>query len=65
MAKLIKMEYLNDVNVYECELTDEMLALYKKDEVAFWEKYGDELEGMWEFSHDKVGDPEEEYKLEE
>ena len=59
------MEYLNDVNVYECELTDEMLALYKKDEVAFWEKYGDELEGMWEFSHDQVGDPEEEYKLEE
>jgi hypothetical protein len=65
MARLIKMEYINDVNVYKCDLTDEMLSLWKEDEYAFWDKYGSEIEDMWEFSHDKVGDPEEEYRLEE
>ena len=57
MAKLVKMEYINDVNVYKCELTDEMLALWKEDQDAFWDKYGEEVEEGFEFSHDNVGDP--------
>ena len=65
MAKLVKMEYINDVNVYKCELTDEMLALWNEDKDAFWDKYSEEIEEMWEFSHDKVCDPNDEYYLEE
>lgn len=65
MAKLVKMEYINDVNVYKCELTEEMLALWNEDRDAFWDKYSEEIEEMWEFSHDEVGDPNDEYYLEE
>lgn len=65
MTKLVKMEYINDINVYKCELTDEMLKLWNEDQEAFWDKYGEEIEEMWEFSHDKVGDPNDEYYLEE
>jgi hypothetical protein len=65
MARLVKMEYINDVNVYKCELSEEMLELWKEDQDAFWEKYGDEVEEMLEFSHDDVSDPSEEYLIEE
>ncbi len=65
MARLVKLDYINDVNVYKCELTDEMLELWKEDQSAFWEKYGVVFEEMFEFSHDKVGDPSEEYRVEE
>jgi|GEM_PF-3659771 hypothetical protein len=65
MARLVKMDYINDINVYKCELTDEMLELWKEDQSAFWEKYGDEVEEMFEFSHDNIGDPSEEYMIEE
>lgn len=59
------MDYINDVNVYKCELTNEMLELWKEDQSSFWQKYGVEVEEMFEFSHDKVGDPSEEYRIEE
>ncbi len=49
MTKLVKMEYINDVNVYKCELTEEMLALWNEDRDAFWDKYSEEIEEMWEF----------------
>jgi hypothetical protein len=61
MATLRKYEYINDLNVYEVELTDEQLKLYNEDEDQFWELYGSDLD--WEFQFDKVGDPNEEYKL--
>ena len=65
MAKLIKYEYINDIHVYKCDLTDEMHQLWKEDEDAFWVKYGMIVEEKMEFSHDKVGDPNDEYQLEE
>ena len=42
-----------------------MFELWNKDQEAFWEKYGDEVEEKFEFSHDNVGDPSEEYMIEE
>ena len=65
MAKLVKFEYINDINVYKFTLTEEMLQLWNEDEEKFWEKYGDEVEAGFEFSHDKVGDPNDEYTIEE
>jgi hypothetical protein len=42
-----------------------MHQLWKEDEDAFWVKYGMIVEEKMEFSHDKVGDPNDEYELEE
>jgi hypothetical protein len=65
MAKLVKFEYINDLRVYKFPLTEEMLQLWNEDEEKFWEKYGEEVEDGFEFSHDKVGDPNDEYSIEE
>lgn len=61
MAKLRKYEYINDIHVYEVDLTEEQLNLYNEDEDKFWDEQGLDLE--WEFQFDKVGDPEEEIEL--
>jgi len=63
MATLRKYETVTDINVYEVELTDEQLAMYQEDEDLFWEKFDNDLD--WEFSYDKVGDPELEFELRE
>jgi len=65
MAKLVKLEYINDLRVYKFSLTADMLQLWKEDQEMFWEKYGSQIEAGWEFSHDKVGDPNDEYEIEE
>jgi len=65
MAKLVKFEYIKDLNVYKFPLTEEMLQLWKEDQEKFWEKYGDEVEEGFEFSHDKVGNTHDEYDIEE
>ena len=51
------------LDVYECELTEIMERSFKEDEEKFWDTYGDELE--FEFSHDKEGSIDSEYKLED
>jgi hypothetical protein len=61
MATLRKYETVTDINVYEVELTEEQLKTYQEDEERFFDEYGDELD--WEFSYDKVGDPDNEYQL--
>jgi hypothetical protein len=63
MAKLIKIE--TDYRFYAVELTDEQLALYQKDEDAFWENYEmiEELEENMEFVKDKDGGTD--YRIEE
>jgi hypothetical protein len=61
MATLRKYEYINDIHVYEVDLTEEQLKLYKEDEDKFWEEVGYDLD--FEFIHDKVGDADEEYEL--
>ena len=61
MATLRKYETVTDINVYEVELTEEQLKTYQEDEDRFFDEYGDELD--WEFSYDKVGDPDSEYQL--
>lgn len=61
MATLRKYETVTDVNVYEVDLTDEQLKIYQEDEDRFWNEIADDLD--WEFSYDKVGDPELEFEL--
>jgi hypothetical protein len=61
MAKLRKYEYINDIRVYEVELTDEQLKLYQEDEDQFMEEFGYDLD--YDFVYDKVGDPSDEYEL--
>ena len=61
MARLRKYEYINDIHVYEAELTEEQLKLYNEDQDRFWDEVGIDLE--FEFIHDKVGDSNEEYEL--
>ena len=61
MAILRKYETVTDVNVYEVKLTDEQLAMYQEDEDLFWEKFDSDLD--WEFTYDKVGDPDFEFEL--
>ncbi len=61
MATLRKYETVTDVNVYEVNLTDEQLKVYQEDEDRFWNEIADDLD--WEFSYDKVGDPELEFEL--
>lgn len=58
MAKLIRLE--TDYRFYAAELTDEQLALYEKDEDAFWENYEmvEEIEDKMEFVKDKDGGTE-------
>jgi hypothetical protein len=63
MATLRKYETVTDVNVYEVNLTDEQLTMYKENEDLFWETFDSDLD--WEFSYDKVGDPELEFELRE
>ena len=63
MATLRKYETVTDINVYEVNLTDEQLKMYQEDEEKFFDEYGDELD--WEFSYDKVGDPDTEFELKE
>jgi hypothetical protein len=65
MANLVKYEYINDLRVYKFTLTEEMLQLWNEDEEKFWGKYGDEVNDGFEFSHDKIGDPNDEYSIEE
>lgn len=61
MAILRKYEYINDINVYEVNLTEEQAKLFEEDEEKFWDEYGVDLE--WDFIYDKVGDPNDEYEL--
>jgi hypothetical protein len=61
MAKLRKYETVTDINVYEVELTEEQLKVYQEDEDRFFDEISGELD--WEFAYDKVGDPDDEYKL--
>ena len=61
MAKLRKYEYINDIHVYEVDLTEEQLNLFNEDEDKFWDEHGIDLD--WEFQFDKVGDTEEEIEL--
>jgi len=63
MAKIRKIETVTDINFYEAELNEEQLQLYKENEEAFWEKYGDEIEDNFELTGDKVGDPDNQYEL--
>ena len=63
MAKIRKIETVTDINFYEAELNQEQLQLYKENEEAFWEKQGDEIEGNFELTGDKVGDPNNPYEL--
>lgn len=58
MAKLIRLE--TDYRFYAAELTDEQLALYEKDEDAFWEndEMVEEIENEMEFVKDKNGGTE-------
>ena len=58
MAKLIRIE--TDYRFYAAELTDEQLALYEKDEDAFWEndEMVEEIENEMEFVKDKDGGTE-------
>lgn len=58
MAKLIRLE--TDYRFYAAELTDEQLALYEKDEDAFWEndEMVEEIENEMEFVKDKDGGTE-------
>lgn len=58
MAKLIRLE--TDYRFYAAELTDEQLALYEKDEDAFWENLEmvEEIEDKMEFVKDKDGGTE-------
>ena len=63
MAKIRKIETVTDINFYEAELNQEQLQLYKENEEAFWEKYGDEIEDNFELTGDKVGDPDNQYEL--
>ena len=63
MAKIRKIETVTDINFYEADLNQEQLQLYKENEEAFWEKYGDEIEGNFELTGDKVGDPNNQYEL--
>ena len=52
MAKLIRLE--TDYRFYAAELTDEQLALYEKDEDAFWEndEMVEEIENKMEYVKD-------------
>ena len=61
MARLRKYEYINDIHVYEADLTEEQLKLYNEDQDKFWDEVGIDL--VFEFIHDKVGDSNEEYEL--
>ena len=63
MAKIRKIETVTDINFYEADLNQEQLQLYKENEEAFWEKYGDEIEDNFELTGDKVGDPNNQYEL--
>ena len=63
MAKIWKIETVTDINFYEADLNQEQLQLYKENEEAFWEKYGDEIEDNFELTGDKVGDPNNQYEL--
>ena len=63
MAKIRKIETVTDINFYEAELNQKQLQLYKENEEAFWEKYGDEIEDNFELTGDKVGDPDNQYEL--
>jgi predicted nucleotidyltransferase len=63
MAKIRKTETVTDINFYEAELNQEQLELYKENEEAFWEKYGDEIESNFELTGDNVGDPDNQYEL--
>jgi len=58
MAKLIRLE--TDYRFYAAELTDEQLALYEKDEDAFWEndEMVEEIENKMEYVKDKDGGTE-------
>jgi hypothetical protein len=58
MAKLIRLE--TDYRFYVAELTDEQLALYEKDEDAFWEndEMVEEIENKMEYVKDKDGGTE-------
>lgn len=61
MAILRKYETATDINVYEVELTDEQLEIYKEDEDLFWEKFDGALH--WSFIYDKAGDLELGFEL--
>jgi len=54
MATLRKYVTTTDLNVYEVELTDEQLAIFKEDEDRFYDEVIDDLEFEW--VHDKAGD---------
>jgi hypothetical protein len=59
--KLRKYETVTDINVYEVELTEEQLKIYNEDEETFFDEFADELD--WEFTYDRVGDPDTEFEL--
>lgn len=59
--KLRKYETVTDINVYEVELTEEQLKIYNEDEETFFDEFMDELD--WEFTYDRVGDPDTEFEL--
>jgi hypothetical protein len=61
MPTLRKYETVTDINVYEVELTEEQLKIYQEDEDRFFDEIAHELD--WEFTYDKVGDPDTEYEL--
>lgn len=61
MATLRKYETVTDILVYEVELTDEQLKIYQEDRDKFWDEVEYDLD--WEFTHDKVGDPDIDYEL--
>ena len=58
MAKLIRIE--TDYRFYAAELTDEQLALYEKNQGAFWgnDEMVEEIQDKMEFVKDKDGGTE-------
>lgn len=63
MPKLQKEESFLTYQWYEVELTEEQAELYKEDEDAFWEKWGDEIEEKMDWIDDKIGPDEVSYEL--
>ena len=63
MARLRKTETVKDIFYYEVELSSEQLALFKENQISFWEKYADEISEKWEPTSDEAGAPQNDYEL--
>ena len=63
MAKLQKLTTATTYIWHEAPLTDEQLKLYKEDEDAFWDEYGDDVEDEMDFVTDKPLSDDNEYTL--